>query len=158
MDIQTVYHSADNVMRLDYQVAAPALAQDDGLLSSVLISLFTDRRADDDDTLPDGGSDRRGWWGDSFADDRGDQIGSRLWLLRREKASAEVLQRARQYATEALQWLVDDDVVKSVAVEAEWHRLDAGARTLALQVVLQHQAGNTIRYRFANFWGSINGA
>ncbi|TBV76885.1 phage GP46 family protein [Pseudoxanthomonas winnipegensis] len=157
MDILTATDNASGAVRLDYQLAAPGLAQDDGLQSAVIVSLFTDRRAGDDDTLPDG-SDRRGWWGDSVADETGDQIGSRLWLLRREKASDQTLQRAQQYAREALQWLADDGVVKRVDITAEYQRLDGSGRTLALQVILTRQDGNTIRYRFANFWSNINGA
>ncbi|STH73574.1 phage protein GP46 [Escherichia coli] len=41
---------------------------DDSLTTDVTISLFTDRRALDSDTLPDGSDDRRGWWGDSYRD------------------------------------------------------------------------------------------
>ena len=42
------------------------LQGDDGLMTAVIISLFTDARAHDDDPLPDErvgvSSDRRGWW------------------------------------------------------------------------------------------------
>lgn len=157
MDILTTYDNASSAVRLDYQVSAPGLAQDDGLQSAVLISLFTDRLAGEDDPLPDG-SDRRGWWGDSVADQAGDQVGSHLWLLRREKASDQTLQRARQYAAEALRWMTDDGVVKRVDVAAEYQRQDGSGRTLALQVTLTRQDGSTVRYRFSNFWSNINGA
>ena len=64
---------------------SPDLQGDDGLLTALLISLFTDRRAHDDDPLPDERvgvpSDMRGWWGDYFETERPDPIGSRLWLL-----------------------------------------------------------------------------
>ena len=36
----------------------------DGLETAVILSLFLDARARDDDPLPDGGTDRRGWWDD----------------------------------------------------------------------------------------------
>ena len=42
-------------------------AEDGGLETAVLMSLFLDRRANDDDELPDGESDPRGYWGDAFA-------------------------------------------------------------------------------------------
>ncbi|KOQ71544.1 phage GP46 family protein [Stenotrophomonas maltophilia] len=158
MDIQTVYSNADGALAMDYQVVAPGLAAEDGLQTAVIISLFTDRRAGDDDQLPDGSADRRGWWGDSYADDDGDQIGSRLWLLGRSKATPDVLQQAQQYAKEALQWLIRDDVVSKVSVSAEWQALDGGGRTLALQVELQRKDNSAVQYRFSNFWGAINGA
>ena len=82
------------------------LQGDDGLMTAVIISLFTDARAHDDDPLPDErvgvSSDRRGWWGDCLPDAQGEQtlesIGSRLWLLWREKDLDSVVARARQYA------------------------------------------------------------
>lgn len=54
-----------------------ALDTDDGLRTAILISLFTDARALDDDVLP-APEDRRGWWGDAIPEIEGDIIGSRL--------------------------------------------------------------------------------
>lgn len=45
-----------------------------------------------------------------------DRIGSRLWLLGREKQLAEVVRRAKDYAEEALAWLIDDGVARRVSV------------------------------------------
>ncbi len=98
------------------------LTSDQGLRTAVLISLFTDRRADDDDQLPDGSNDRRGYWGDSYPDIDGDELGSRLWLLSREKQTTDVLIRAREYCQEALQWLIEDGIASTVEVDNEWLR------------------------------------
>ncbi len=92
------------------------LEGDAGLLTAVIISLFTDARARDDDPLPDERvgvpSDRRGWWGDHVsapaaggAQARPQSLGSRLWLLWREKDLDVVVARAQAYAEEALAWL-----------------------------------------------------
>ncbi|CCW29966.1 putative bacteriophage protein [Xenorhabdus nematophila F1] len=89
---------------------------DNSLSTTVIISLFTDRRALDSDELPAGaGTDRRGWWGDTF---NTRSIGSRLWLLAREKQLSAVLHRAKAYADEALAWLIDDGHVKKIDVTA----------------------------------------
>ena len=90
----------------DLAIAQGDLATDEGLRTAFIISLFTDARARDDDTLPQQGGDPRGWWGDALAEDDEGPIGSRLWLLEREKKIGSVLIRARDYATEAVQWLV----------------------------------------------------
>ncbi|MEF2145116.1 MAG: phage GP46 family protein [Desulfovibrionaceae bacterium] len=112
------------------------LATDDSLATAVLVSLFTDRRADDADELPAGETSRRGWWADEtlprLINGTPDRIGSKLWLLRREKALPEVVARARDYAEEALQWLVDEEHCRSVAVEAERQ----GQDRLALRVIV----------------------
>jgi phage gp46-like protein len=85
------------------------------VLTNIIASLFTDARAHDDDTLPDGSTDKRGWWGDSFSDKK---IGSRLWLLSREKQLPSVLKRAQEYAEESLQWMIKERLIKSVTVVA----------------------------------------
>lgn len=62
------------------------LQLDDSLQTSILISLFSDRRARADDVLSGADGDRRGWWADAYPQIEGDQIGSRLWLLSRKGA------------------------------------------------------------------------
>ncbi|OCG27180.1 hypothetical protein A9G45_09625 [Gilliamella sp. HK2] len=85
------------------------------VLTNIIASLFTDARAHDDDALPSGGTDKRGWWGNSFSDKK---IGSRLWLLSREKQLSSVLKRAQEYAEESLQWMIKERLIKSVTVVA----------------------------------------
>ena len=128
----------------DWLVDGASLASDDDVQTAVILSLFTDRRAKDDDELPDARSDRRGWWGDAYADVDGDQIGSRLWLLARQKRVASTLQRAQQYASEALQWLIDDGVASTVGVQARGLPGDV----LDLQIVIERPSG-TLRFAFA---------
>lgn len=98
----------------DFVVSGNDLETDDGLETAVFLSLFLDRRAEDSDELPAGQTDRRGWWADEFSTVEGDRIGSRLWLLARSKDVASVLPLAKQYAEEALQWLIDDLVAESL--------------------------------------------
>lgn len=85
------------------------------VLTNIIVSLFTDARASNDDILPDGATDKRGWWGDSFRDKK---IGSRLWLLSREKQLSSVLKRAQEYAEESLAWMIKARLIKSVSVVA----------------------------------------
>jgi phage gp46-like protein len=147
-DIKTIF--IDMAHSADYALDGLGLVEDDGLDTAVIISLFTDRRANADDTIPDGSKDRRGWWGDSFADIENDKIGSRLWLLGREKQLSRVLTRAQQYADEALKWLVDDGVAESVEVEASNPR----DGILALAVSIFRPSQPVIQYRFEAFWSA----
>lgn len=121
MDLVIIYSGSGFTFDLALNGNGSDLATDDGLHTAVLVSLFTDRRANADDVIPDGTDDRRGSWQDQYPDVAGDLQGSRLWLLSREKKRTDVLQRAQTYAEEALAWLLaDDGVARSVSVTAEW--------------------------------------
>lgn len=136
----------------DLALVDGALATDDGLRTAIAISLFTDGRAADDDALPDGTADRRGWWADDLSANGGNPIGSRLWLLSREKRLADVLDRARAYASDALAWLISDGVARDVAVSAEAINAD----WIAINVEISRPDGQavsaTYRHRFDHVW------
>lgn len=120
----------------------------DDLPRAVINSLFSWKRAEDDDELP--GTSREGWWADSFNDD-GDRFGSRLWLLSRSKITDETLLRAEEYAQEALQWLIDDGVAVSIDVKAE--RGEKGQLDLVITISQPEQKDLTAR--FADVWSSL---
>lgn len=145
-DIRTNYDPA--TMAFDWAIAGAGLAEDDGLETAVLLSLFTDRRAEADDVLAGASDDRRGWWADQTLDVAGDKIGSRLWLLAREKQTNAVLVRAQEYAEEALAWLVQDGFARSVAVTAEIVR----SGLLGLTVEIARSDKPAAKYRFETFW------
>lgn len=113
------------------------LKYDQGIGTATLISLFTDRRALDDDVLPDPNSnDKRGWWADLVNPEvEDDQIGSKLWLLERSKTTPDILVRAKQYSEESLSWFVEDGIASNVSVEVE-RQGDPGNDRLALGILL----------------------
>ena len=106
---------------LVFDLLTQDLETESGVRTAVIISLFSDRRANDDDVLPDPNStDKRGWWGDLAPPDvDGDQIGSRLWLLSREKTIASTIPKTKGYITESLEWMLEDKIAKKVEVEVE---------------------------------------
>ena len=126
---------------------------DYGLTTLVLVSLYTDVRAFDDDEIPDGTTNRRGWWGDSISDTEDDTIGSRLWLLARSAATNENLNLARDYMTEALEWMIEDGIVAEIDVETErlFHASD-GSYTLGARISLLRASGETVALNFADLW------
>lgn len=148
-DIRTKF--IDFTQGADLALDGILLADDDGLFTSVLISLFTDRQARVDDVLPNadqGDTDRRGWWADEFNPKAADRIGSHLWLNEAAKQLSAVLVRDKEYAQAALQWLVEDGIVASVAVHAFSPR--SGIRALAIAI---HRADQSVaRYQFEQFW------
>jgi phage gp46-like protein len=120
-DIALTWNAAEG--RADLAIAVGDFLLDQGLRTAVIISLFTDglARGDDDLAGADGGNqgDRRGWWGDvPLVDEAPRRIGSRLWLLRRAKATEGTRLRAITMAQEALAWLRADGVVDRVEVDA----------------------------------------
>lgn len=145
-DIRTTW----KVYTGDWQVVSPGLEVEDGILTAVIISLFTDRRADDNDQLPSG-DDRRGWWGDILSDIEGDRIGSRLWLLSREKQLQSVINKAREYATESLLWMIEDGVASGVNVQAEKVR----DGVLEISVEIHRPKKTVVKYLFEGFWEGI---
>jgi len=125
----------------DIAMSGPDLLAESGLQTAIIMSLFTDRRALPDDVIPDGGTDRRGWWGEA-------EFGSRLWLLEREKQMPSVLIRAREYSEEALQWLIDDGVAASITVTTEWVK----AGMLGLRIEIQRPDNTSETHRFQTAW------
>lgn len=114
-----------------------------------LISLFTDARADDSDTLPDDSKDLRGWPGDSFYSE---PWGSKLWLLYREKMTTDVRNKAVKYAEDALAWMLRDSgngiVAKSVKVTGSIPKF----QTLALNVVITKPDDEVISFTVSKRW------
>jgi phage gp46-like protein len=136
----------------DLSVAEGDLAADDGLRTAVIVSLFTDRLAAPDDPLPTSDGDRRGWWGDTNPPGRprGDLIGSKLWLLKRAKATEQTRQRAMAYAREVLAWMITDGVAAKVDVAAGWRGLDG--LELRIRISRQNAAGQVVEHVFDLFW------
>ncbi len=134
----------------DFAIEANDLATDDGLETAVMLSLFTDRRAEDGDVLPDGETDRRGWW----ADTEDDKTGSRLWLLDRSKETQATIDRAVEYTREALQWMIDDKVTDRIEVSAEWIRPEV----LGLAVSIFRPKADAVTFQFNYTWDAQDGA
>lgn len=119
------------------------------LIRSVVISLFTWRRAATDDPVDD--DERFGWWGDSFPAVDDDRIGSRLWLLRRVKLTGQTQLDAEFYAREALLWLLDDGHVISVEITSE----RADVSRLNLGVTLTLSTGQRLEINANQLWQVI---
>lgn len=141
MDIALRYDPAEQWY--DLALEDGDLATDEGLHTAVVLSLFTDRRAHEADRLPDGVGDRRGWWADAY---HARPRGSRLWLLSREKEEASVLRRAKEYAEEALAWIVEDRIAERLTVEAI--HLRRGVLQLRIQIWRGGEAALDRQYEY----------
>lgn len=139
-----------NARRLQADLALTSdgweLQGETGLETAVIISLFTDRWATEEE-LPAGERDRRGSWQDAVDDD-GDETGSLIWLLEREKATDENVVKLEHYASEALAWMIEDGVAKAVDVEAE-----RDGECLGATIAITRPDGSRLEYSFADITG-----
>lgn len=124
------------------------------LATAVAVALFTHRTAEDDDPLPWFASDRRGWWGDLDAGELygGTPIGSRLWLLSREKQTEETRARAEEYIREALEPFVDLRIVESYDLVVDWFAFER----LGAEITFYRGPKESIAVRFETLWDEIH--
>ena len=132
----------------------------EALASAVIVALGTNRLADASDVLPDPDSiDRQGWWGDFDAELvwNGWPIGSRLWLLKREKITGAGARRGstlvviENYVREALQPFVDLKICSRFDVYVE------RANSQRIDVLVQMFRGPelSIDLRYQVLWDDI---
>ena len=131
--------------RGDIDITSAGLRQDNGLETLVLQVLFTDARADESDVLPDGSNDRRGWPGDTFADQ---PWGSKLWLLAREKLTTDVRNRTVTYAQTALDKHLKPDYAKQIVVTGSIPRF----QVLQLDIAITRPDGSTMSMTISQRW------
>jgi phage gp46-like protein len=109
---------------------------DEGLATSIIISLCTDQLADDTRT------DKRGWWGDAYAETDGDKIGSRIWMLQRSAINSKLLSQVETVAKDSLQWMLEDGVASKIDAKA----LRFGNETVVLRLDIYKPDGNVFHY------------
>lgn len=143
--------SQDLSLTVDGVAIDTGMVPDDKLVRAAIVSLFTWRRANTDD-VTDG--QKMGWWGDTTAEIANDRIGSRLWLLAREKLLPATINRAREYAQEALAWMIDDGLASRIEVQAERF----GQSGIALTATIYRSDGRITSLRFDNVWETIRNA
>jgi phage gp46-like protein len=130
------------------------LAEDGGLSTAVILSLFLNARASIDDPLPDPNSDDRGgYWADVLASVAGDRTGSRIWTFQRSKNTAETRTQIRDAAIESLKWLHEDGIARTVTVEVNAHDSDPAA--IQIDVVVVEESGR--EQAFAFVWDLVRG-
>jgi phage gp46-like protein len=92
------------------------LVNDPSFDTDIQFSLFTDRRADESQIQQP--ELRRGWFGDSFTTLDGYQAGSLIWLLDQARLTNETLSNARDFAYDALNWIIEKDYATRINITA----------------------------------------
>jgi phage gp46-like protein len=140
----------NEIWRGDWSLAPDGtLATGNDMETAITLSLMTDRTALPDDVIPDGGS-IRGYWADTYFRY---PLGSRLWLLWREKQTLTTARRAAMYAHEALTWLVDCGAARKVETDAEW----VATGVLEVRIWVTAPTGERRFWRYPLAWAGIGG-
>ncbi len=134
----------------DILIDSGGIATGDGLVTAVMLSLFSWRRARPDDDIPED-SPRYGWWGDMLTGS-GQKTGSRLWLLQRRKLTNKTISDAVGYITECLQWLMDDGVASKIEVVPERNGID---RLDILIKIYRNMPNGSVELRFGSLWDAM---
>ena len=109
----------------------------EGFDTAINVSQFSDRRAPSDKvSLPE---KRRGWIGDLTSPVDGREFGSWLWLLNQRRLDQDTLNDAVSYERDALNWFVEDGLVKDVTVTG----VIVPRRGIALTIVITTLDGRT---------------
>lgn len=87
----------------------------EGFDTAISMSIFCERRATAAEVLST--PLRRGWWGNVAAQIDDFEIGSKLWLIRQERLTPEILNRIKDFINRGLAWMIDDEFAVDIAVD-----------------------------------------
>lgn len=115
--------------------------------TALLMSLFLDVRADRSEIAEP--TKRRGWFGNLLLDYANYQIGSKLWLLEQARLDLNVLNLAKTYVYNSLQWFVEDGFATKIEVDSSF-----GERGIIIEVALFISQDITQKASFT-IWGDL---
>jgi phage gp46-like protein len=164
-DIRLVPVFTPDVVSLDWlQTPTGDIDQTAALTSAVLVALCSDAEAGPNDVLPNPTStDRRGWWGDLDAETiwNGWPIGSKLWLLTRDKivgpgaAEGATVTRVQNFIAACLAPFVTAGIASSYSISVAQQGLDE----ITAAVIIYRGPKTAIQLQFQALWTElINGA
>jgi|SRR4051812_14511358 phage gp46-like protein len=159
--VQQTEFPAQTEVSVDWLLLGNGTLDDkDALATAVIVALGTDALAARTDILPDPDStDRRGWWGDLDAELlwNGWPIGTRLWLLRRDKitgagaARGSTITRVDRYIREAIQPFIDRRMASLMEVKVE----RVGLERIQALVRLYRGPELAVDLRYQVLWADI---
>lgn len=113
--------------------------------TTIQMSLLAERRADPSEIATP--ELRRGWFGNEVLDIPNFEIGSKLWLLKQARRTRTTLNLAINYAKEALNWLVEDNLIENFEVDGSFQGTTGIILTIQLQIT-----PDQIETRFLELW------
>jgi len=159
--VQQGEYPAQTEVSVDWSLLSDGSLDDsEALATAVIVALGTDRLARRTDRLPDPDStDRRGWWGDLDTELiwNGWPIGTRLWLMRREKITGagadqgSTLVRVDNYIREAIQPFIDRRIATHMDIKVE----RVGRERIQALVRLYRGPDLAVDLRYQVLWAGI---
>lgn len=149
----------NDTLLADWTLASPTetgnvggLQAQHALHTAIILSLFTWKRAETYEVDVKGRSaDMRGWWGDAVDIQQYEQpLGSKLWLIYRERLNETIARRAVDYANEALTPLVTQGAIASFTVDYEMDQIK-GLLGLIIRC-FSHDGTRVYDQRFSRIW------
>lgn len=131
-----VEQDGDGIFDLVIDTDAGDFLLADGLEGAIITSLFSDRRAREDEVADP--MKRRGWIGDMVSEEPGDRFGSGLWLYEQHRMTAETATGLRVEAEQALDWMATEQLIQSASARVT---ADPANRRYYLHVDLYEPGG-----------------
>jgi phage gp46-like protein len=160
-DIRIVSIASPDVVTMDWlQTPTGLLDETQQLADAIIVALNSDALADTSDVLPDPRDDnRRGWWGDTDAATiwNGWPLGSKLWLLTREKIvdnnarAGATTTRAQMYIQQALQPFIDNKICSNVVVNVT--QLDS--ERIQASITIYRGPKTAIQLQYQQVWQEL---
>lgn len=120
----------------------------DGFETAILVSLFTNSRRDESDISNP--LARGGWIGNWRTAKKQRELGGLCWTVEHERLTANVLNIAREYAKNALNWMIEDGLCRNVEVET----LPYKQREIQYNIAITSRDG--IKYDYIYLWNKTN--
>lgn len=103
--------------RFDIAIENGDIANEDGFDTAIYVSLFTDARAPEAKVFQP--ENRRGWLGNLVSPVEGRELGGLRWLTEQRRLTQSTLNEVVSYDQQALDWFVEDEIAKNIAVSGE---------------------------------------
>ena len=148
-------------LQLFYENSAGDIGVKDGRLITgnslntiVLTSLFSNRRAEDDDPISeqDKQNIENGYWAEALMSHGNKHFGSKYWQYLRSTIVLAV-NGLQQSAIEATKWLKDTGIVETIVVETNRKGIDR----IEQIITYTEPTGETTQIIFKNLWDEIRG-
>jgi phage gp46-like protein len=114
MNRQDMLIKSDNRGIYDIQIDGSDFASAKGFESAIPTSFFSDSRAPAVQVQE--AQSRRGWVGNILTAVQSRELGGLLWILDQARITNDTLNFAKSFAQDSLQWLIDDNIVRSIQV------------------------------------------